>query len=324
MAKLEFTPELIERFIKGDRRALAQALSAAESQVSLKKTDALTFLKTLSPRNKTTMRIAVSGPPGVGKSTFINAFTKSLLKAGYTVGIIPIDPASEISSGSILADKTRMHDLLNDMRVYIRPFSSRGALGGLTPAAYDCMLILEAFGFDAIIFETVGVGQSESLAYSLCDHFLILLEPGAGDELQAMKKGLLERADYLLVNKCDESYLDLAERTFSRLRAEFKNRDLEVLKISSLSEEGIAKLCASIIKKHELSLKDASLHKIRSERLQLFVDFAFRSLLIDCFMQSDEAKKLSRNLEKLSADPREALLGHIMTVCQDLVSRLQK
>lgn len=210
--------DLIEGFRKGDRKALAKVITLVESTHEATKKSVNDLMAALLSAPRATIRVAVSGPPGVGKSTFINALGKKIVERGFLLAVLPVDPTSELTSGSILADKTRMKDLLQNDHVYIRPSPSKGALGGMSFATHDVLSVVEAFGFNFVLVETVGVGQSETLARSLADHFVVLVQPGAGDQLQAMKKGILERADFILVSKADGDQEMLAKKTLSSLK----------------------------------------------------------------------------------------------------------
>ncbi len=193
--------ELIKRFNAGDRYALAKAITIIESRAEDAKVAQKRLLFEIAPSKKETLRLAISGPPGVGKSTFINALGKKLMKKEVSVAILPIDPSSDLNMGSIMGDKTRMKDLVTSDKIYIRPSPSKGSLGGVTRTTADVIFLVEAFGFDFIIIETLGVGQAESVARWLSDHFVVLAQPGSGDQIQAMKMGILEKADFILVNK---------------------------------------------------------------------------------------------------------------------------
>ena len=185
-----------------NRTALGQALTLVESDHPRHRKDAQSLLHLLlTEEEANTRRIGLSGPPGVGKSTLIEAWGMQQLEAGHRVAVLAVDPSSPKSHGSILGDKTRMPRLSLDPRAFVRPSPSRGHLGGVTRTARASIALLEAAGFDTIIVETVGVGQSETLVQSMVDAFVVLLLPGAGDELQGIKKGIIELADILAVNK---------------------------------------------------------------------------------------------------------------------------
>ncbi len=201
MRKIE--PELLAQKIKdGDRFALSRAITLAESN-RLDDLSSAHQIISLLPTSNTSKRIAITGIPGVGKSTFIESLGKYILQQGEKVAILAIDPSSSLSKGSILGDKTRMEDLSRENNAYIRPSASNGSLGGITSRTYEAILLCEAAGFENILIETVGVGQSETLVNEISDLFLFLQLPGSGDDLQGIKRGIMEMADLIFVNKSD-------------------------------------------------------------------------------------------------------------------------
>jgi len=196
----------------GDRRALARAITLIESTRSDHREQAETLLAELQPDFGKAFRLGISGVPGVGKSTFIEALGLHLLDRGHRLAILAVDPSSPRTGGSILGDKTRMEELSRQPGAFIRPSPSGGTLGGVARRTREAMLAAEAAGFDIIIIETVGVGQSETAVAGMADMFLLLLAPGAGDDLQGIKKGVVELADLIVVNKADGDLLPAAER----------------------------------------------------------------------------------------------------------------
>jgi LAO/AO transport system kinase len=195
--------DLETRLVAGDRAALARAITLVESRRRDHQKAARALLERLMPRTGGAQRIGITGVPGAGKSTTIEAFGTMLTAAGHRVAVLAVDPSSGRHGGSILGDKTRMERLSVDPNAYIRPSPSGGVLGGVARKTREAMLLCEAAGFDVIIVETVGVGQSETVVSDMVDIFLALLIPGGGDELQGIKKGLIELADLLVINKAD-------------------------------------------------------------------------------------------------------------------------
>jgi len=187
----------------GDRAALARAITLIESRRPDHRSDARALITALSPPSRGSMRVGVTGAPGVGKSTFIDTLGSKLTAAGHRVAVLAVDPSSTRSGGSILGDKTRMARLSSDPNAFIRPSPSAGALGGVAARTRETMVLCEAAGFDVLLVETVGVGQSETAVADMTDFFLVLVLPGAGDELQGIKKGIIELADMVAVNKAD-------------------------------------------------------------------------------------------------------------------------
>ena len=205
--------DLASRVIAGDRRALARAITLVESGRADHRTQALALIDLLRGAGREALRIGLSGTPGVGKSSFIESFGLMLTGQGLRVAVLAVDPSSARSGGSILGDKTRMDHLSRDPRAFIRPSPSQSHLGGVARRTREAVAICEAAGFDVILIETVGVGQSETMVAELCDLFLLLLAPAGGDELQGVKRGIMEMADLILVNKADGDLKPAAIRT---------------------------------------------------------------------------------------------------------------
>jgi LAO/AO transport system kinase len=200
--KTSITPDEIA---SGDRAALARAITLMESRRPDHRAAARALLQELMPRTGRAVRIGITGVPGVGKSTTIDTLGSFLTARGHRVAVLAVDPSSTRTGGAILGDKTRMARLSGDERAFIRPSPSSGTLGGVAAKTRETMLLCEAAGFDVILVETVGVGQSETAVADLTDVFLVLMLPGAGDELQGIKKGILELADLIAVNKADDA-----------------------------------------------------------------------------------------------------------------------
>lgn len=196
----------------GNRVILSQAITLVESTLESDQDLASELVQSLIKETGNSTRIGITGVPGVGKSTFIEAFGKLLLDKGKKVAVLAIDPSSQLNRGSILGDKTRMEELSADKRAFIRPTPSGTALGGVSGKTREAMLLCEAAGFDVILVETVGVGQSETAVKNMVDFFLLLMLAGAGDELQGIKKGIMEMADALIINKADGTNLGMAKK----------------------------------------------------------------------------------------------------------------
>jgi LAO/AO transport system kinase len=200
------------------RRALAKAITLVESSRQEDTEAAQTLITQLLPHTGNSFRIGITGVPGVGKSTFIEAFGLMLIREGFRVAVLAIDPSSERTGGSILGDKTRMMELSRTDNAFIRPSPAGKTLGGVARRTRETMLLCEAAGFDVILVETVGVGQSETAVASMVDFFLVLMLSGAGDELQGMKRGIMELADGIAVNKAEGSNREAAERAAQQIR----------------------------------------------------------------------------------------------------------
>lgn len=205
--------ELAENVIAGDRRALARAITLIESARPDHRDQADALLARLAETGRQALRVGLSGTPGVGKSTFIEALGCRLTGQGLRVAVLAVDPSSARSGGSILGDKTRMERLARDPRAYIRPSPSQTTLGGVARRTREAVAVCEAAGFDVVLIETVGVGQSETMVAGMSDAFVLLLAPAGGDELQGVKRGIMELADLIFVNKADGDLLATATRT---------------------------------------------------------------------------------------------------------------
>lgn len=211
--------ELAEGIKNGDRVSLSRAITLAESTLLDHQVKAQKLIQELLPYTGKSKRIAVTGVPGVGKSTFIEGLGNLLISKGLKVAVLAIDPSSSLSKGSILGDKTRMEDLSRNPDAFIRPSATGGYLGGIASRTYESLLLCEVAGFDVILIETVGVGQSEVLVSEMTDLFLFLQIPGGGDELQGIKRGIMEMSDLIFVNKVDSFGMEKAKEvrvTFAR------------------------------------------------------------------------------------------------------------
>ncbi|MGY6411204.1 MAG: methylmalonyl Co-A mutase-associated GTPase MeaB [Alkalilacustris sp.] len=204
---------LAEGVLAGQRRALARAITLVESGRADHRAQAADLLAACAVPGREALRLGLSGTPGVGKSTFIEAFGMMLVEAGLRVAVLAVDPSSARSGGSILGDKTRMDRLARAPNAYIRPSPSQAQLGGVARRTREAVSLCEAAGFDVVLIETVGVGQSETVVAELSDVFVLLLAPGGGDELQGVKRGIMEAADLILINKADGDMKPAAERT---------------------------------------------------------------------------------------------------------------
>jgi LAO/AO transport system kinase len=211
--------KLAELVCRGDRRALARAITLVESAHREEQAPANRLLEMLTPRAGRSIRIGITGVPGVGKSTFIEALGNHVIDQGHKVAVLAVDPSSAISGGSILGDKTRMEDLGRRLDAFIRPSPAGRTLGGVTRHTRETTLLVEAAGFDVVLVETVGVGQSETAVAEMTDMLVLLLLPGGGDELQGIKRGIVERADLVLVNKADGDMTAAATRVAADYRA---------------------------------------------------------------------------------------------------------
>jgi len=240
--------DLAQRILAGERRALARAITLVESGRADHRAQATALLDRLSGAGRQALRIGLSGTPGVGKSTFIESFGMLLTAQGLKVAVLAVDPSSARSGGSILGDKTRMERLSRDPMAFIRPSPSQAQLGGVARRTREAVSLCEAAGFDVVLIETVGVGQSETLVAEMTDLFILLMAPAGGDELQGVKRGIMEMADMILVNKADGDLKPAAMRTVAdyagalrllRKRAQDPEGFPKALPVSALEEQGL-------------------------------------------------------------------------------------
>lgn len=244
---------LANQILSGDRAALARGITLVESTRGDHQAEAQRLLQRLLPRTGNSVRIGITGVPGVGKSTLIEAFGLHLIEQGHKVAVLAIDPTSSRTGGSILGDKTRMQQLSVHEKAFIRPTPTGGELGGVSRRTREALLLCEAAGYDVVIVETVGVGQSETEVAEMVDLFMLLLLPGSGDELQGIKRGIVELADVLVVNKADGDLLAQARRVqgdyAAALRMLTPSSALwqpRVLSVSALEGRGIGEIWSTV------------------------------------------------------------------------------
>jgi len=247
------TQDYLEGIESGDRTRLAKAITLIESNSTAHFEKAQELLKHILPRTGGSIRIGITGVPGAGKSTFIEAFGTYLTGAGKKVAVMAVDPSSSVTGGSILGDKTRMEKLSTDPNAFIRPSPSGGTLGGVARKTREALLVFESAGYNVALVETVGVGQSETTVRSMVDFFLLVLVPGAGDELQGIKKGVVELADAILINKADGANLIPAqsarveyERALHYLQPATQGWQTIALTASALTGDGVPEVWQTI------------------------------------------------------------------------------
>jgi GTPase len=288
----------------GNRRALAKAITLVESTRADDQERAQRLLESLLPHTGRAVRVGVTGVPGVGKSTFIEAFGLHLIGEGKRVAVLAVDPSSARSGGSILGDKTRMARLAVVPEAFIRPSPSGGSLGGVARRTREAMLVCEAAGYDVVMVETVGVGQSEIAVASMVDFFLVLMLPGAGDELQGIKKGILEIADALAVNKCDGDNVTRAERAAAEYRSALRlfrhvsaNWDPPVLTVSALEGRGMEEVWATIEEHRARLSASGELAARRRSQQQEWLWSMLRDGLEEHFRARTDVRRLLPELE---------------------------
>ncbi|MDH3357435.1 MAG: methylmalonyl Co-A mutase-associated GTPase MeaB [Desulfobacteraceae bacterium] len=289
----------VQGVLNGDRRVIAKTITVIESSLPAHQRLAQTIIDRLLPFAGKAIRLGITGVPGVGKSTFIESLGTMLVKMGHRVAVLAVDPSSKRSGGSVLADKTRMEKLAVEERAFIRPSPSGGTLGGVARKTRETMIVCEAAGFDVIIVETVGVGQSETAVASMVDFFLVLMIAGAGDELQGIKKGILELADAVAVNKADGDNVERAE--FARKQYETAlhfltpsspNWTPPVLTCSALEMIDIDVIWESVLKHHRIFTQTGELVANREIQAVDWMWSLVKEGLKDRFYQNPEVKKI--------------------------------
>ena len=294
---------IAKRLISGDRRALAKAITLIESTRSHDRQIADALLAAILPHSGRAVRVGLSGTPGAGKSTFIEAFGTFLTKAGHKVAVLAVDPSSRRSGGSILGDKTRMERLSRDPNAFIRPSPAGGELGGVARRTREAILAVEATGFDVVLVETVGVGQSETAVADMTDLFVLIHAPGGGDELQGVKRGIMELADMVVVNKADGDLLNAARRSAADLkgalhlmRPKHKGWVVPVLLASALEEKGIAEVWQGIEGFRAL-LGESGIAAARRTQALAWMRAALRDGLLHALAADQEIAKETQRLE---------------------------
>ncbi len=293
---------LYKKILLSDRLALSKAITLIESTKLNDRNKSEKLIKKLYKKSGKSLRIGISGSPGVGKSTFIETLGMFLTNKNYKVAVLAVDPSSKRSGGSILGDKTRMSELSTRKNAFIRPSPSGGELGGVSRRTRESMILVEAAGYEIILIETVGVGQSETEVAEMVDIFLVLLQPSSGDELQGIKKGIIEIADLLVVNKEDE-FKDEATRTIadyknalSLLKKDENSLNKEIVKCSALKKTGINEIWKIILNFKDLGNKKGWIKEKRSKQLEKWI---WDDLQKNIFEKIKGNKKLVSELVKL-------------------------
>lgn len=270
--------EYVEGVKKGDRMILAKAITLIESNAPKDFDKAQRVLQALLPRTGHSLRIGITGVPGAGKSTFIEAFGQLLCQQGYKVAVLAVDPTSSITGGSILGDKTRMQKLSREPNCFIRPSPSGGTLGGVARKSRETMMLCEAAGCDVILVETVGVGQSETTVRSMVDFFMLVVLTGAGDDLQGIKKGIMELADAIVVNKADGDNLERAkvtqgeyERMVEFIRPATEGWKTHAYRCSALQKTGLLELWAVMREFEKVTKKSGAFENRRQRQIIAWV-----------------------------------------------------
>lgn len=299
--------ELIAGILQHDQTALSRAITIIESTAPKHQQQAKEIIEQCLPHANNSIRIGITGVPGVGKSTFIESFGKHLISKGKKVAVLTVDPSSSISKGSILGDKTRMEDLVKENNAFIRPSASGDTLGGVARKTRETIILCEAAGFDVILIETVGVGQSETAVHSMTDFFLLLKLAGAGDELQGIKRGIMEMADSIIINKADGENIKaakLAKTEFNRALHLYPEKESgwapKTMLCSALKNEGIAEIGETISKYFELVKANGYFQHKRKEQNKFWLMQTIESRLKSEFYSNTSVKKeLEKQLKYL-------------------------
>ncbi len=270
----------INKLRQADRRSLGRAITLIESSREDHREQAESLLDQIMPYTGTALRLGISGVPGVGKSTFIDTLGRYVIEKGHRIAVLTVDPSSSLSGGSILGDKTRMSFLSVNDKAYIRPSPSGTTLGGVARRTRETILLCEAAGFDLVVVETVGVGQSETLVAEMTDVFLLLLLPGGGDDLQGIKRGIMELADVVVMNKADgdlerAASVSIADvkHALNLMKPRLPGWEVPVLPVSALHNRGVDSVWSAVMEYHKLIQESGEL---QSRRKQQSVDWLWR------------------------------------------------
>jgi LAO/AO transport system kinase len=299
--------KLRDRIIAGERAAIAKAITLVESS---REEDIIQSHELISELIKSpghAIRVGFSGPPGVGKSTFIESFGSYIVNKNFKLGVLAIDPSSNFTGGSILGDKTRMSEISKNENTFIRSTPSRGSLGGIAVGTREAAIILDAAGYDYIFIETVGVGQSEITAANLVDIFTLIVGPGSGDELQGIKKGITEYADIFIVNKNDGDLASQASKTASDYKSalSFYNKDSDALEtqvvlVSSIENKGMDEVLDSYNKIVKVNKANNQFDKRRENQLAYWLEEEVRNkILLKLSSEKETSELLEREVRRI-------------------------
>ena len=298
------SPSLTQDLLAGKRRALARAITLIESTRPNHRAQAEALLTEVLPHTGRSIRLGISGVPGVGKSSFIETFGAQLIEEGHKIAVLAIDPSSRRTGGSILGDKTRMEELARNPDAFIRPSPTGGSLGGVARRTREAMLVCEAAGFDVVIVETVGVGQSETAVADMVDLFLLLLLPSGGDELQGIKKGVVEIADLVVVNKADGDMTEAAARAAAEYQSALRMLrplsaawQVPVLRCSALTGTGIAEVWQAV-GRYQAALGEDGLACRRAEQARAWLWSEIDDTLLACFRRHPAVSEALPALER--------------------------
>lgn len=321
------TQELINGIKLGDKRLIGKAITLVESKKPEHRTQAEELLKEIMPLTGNAIRIGITGVPGAGKSTFIENFGKLLINKGKKVAVLAIDPSSSLNKGSILGDKTRMEELSKEENAFIRPSPTSGFLGGVANTTFETMMICEAAGYDCILIETVGVGQSEVLVSDITDVFLFLKIIGGGDELQGIKRGIMEMVDVIFINKVEEENIIKAKNTKVELMralhflpSKEHNWKVPVLLGSALQNVGLEEVYIKIEEFISLKSKNKNFEKVRQYQAEKRFDYWVQEYIL----QKTKEEKSVESFYELHKKNASGLKSNPSTEAKIFVDKLLK
>lgn len=308
------TEDLIEGIQSGNKRLIAKAITLVESKKEEHRNQAEDLLKKIMPLTGKSIRVGITGVPGAGKSTFIENFGRLVISNGKKVAVLAIDPSSAINKGSILGDKTRMEELAKEENAFIRPSPSSGFLGGVANTTFETMMICEAAGYDYILIETVGVGQSEVLVADITDVFLFLKIIGGGDELQGIKRGIMEMVDVIFINKVEESNLQKAKNTRLELKraldflpSKEKDWKVPVLLGSALYNEGLQDVFEKIDDFISLKKKTNRFEEVRTQQSEKRFEYWVQEYILNMMKRNESLEEAyiqhKKNASALVSNP---------------------
>ena len=322
--------DLADGIKSGDRKAIAQAITLMESIKADDRAIAEALLEQLGTANESSIRIGISGTPGVGKSTFIEALGQLILKEGNQLAILAVDPTSSISGGSILADKTRMASLSRDKNVFIRPSPSGDNLGGVNRSTRESIAIVEAAGFNVTLVETVGVGQSETEVFEMTDIFIVLLNPGGGDELQGIKRGITELSDIIVVNKSDGDLESSSKSTvldyknaLKLMKPRIKDWSVPIIACSALEKTGLEKCWESIQNLQELLLTSRQLESNRNKQKEKWLIKETRQGLLDALDEDEEIQNKLKTMQEKISEENRSVKAEAKNIIANFLSKLR-
>ncbi len=330
MEELEIT-ELVDGIIACDRKAVARAITLVESKKASDVSLSEKLLEGIQSADGSSLRIGISGSPGVGKSTFIESIGQLMLDDGNKLAVLAIDPSSSISGGSILGDKTRMESLSRNEKVFIRPSPSGESLGGVNRSTRESIAIIEAAGFNITIVETVGVGQSQTEVFDMIDIFIVLLSPGAGDQLQGIKRGIIEVADILVVNKSDGDLKSSSRNTvldyknaLKLLKPRTKDWSVPVIACSSLENIGLDECWESIQNFQKFISSSGLLQHNRNKQQKKWLLEETKQELLDALENNEDIQDKLRNIQANIAEDNRPIKTKAKDIVESFLDKMGK